>query len=71
MNLRQLRESTGQTADQVAKAGGITRAAINNIEAGRVRSPRYETVARLAHALHTTPEAVAAACLNSYADRAA
>lgn len=70
MNFRQLRETTGLTADQVAKAAGVTRAAINNIEGGRVRSPRYDTIARLARALSMTTDAVATACLNSYADRA-
>lgn len=48
--LRGLRESRGMTQDSLARAAGVGRITLIRIETGQ-RSPRYETLVRLAKAL--------------------
>lgn len=52
--IRILRESRGVTQDDLAHAAGIGRVTLVRIETGQ-RSPRYETLARLAIALNVEP----------------
>lgn len=52
--LRALREARALTQEQMAEAAGIGRITLVRIEAGQ-RSPRYDTLIKLAKALDTQP----------------
>ena len=56
-NLRQLRMQKGLTQEQLASAAGIGRPFVNQLERGHF-SATLETIASLAFALETTPEAL-------------
>ena len=49
--VRRYREARGQTQHELGIESGMAAAAISNIECGRIRSPRLETIQRLEKAL--------------------
>ena len=49
--LRAAREARGGTLTQVSKAAGLDRSQVGHLEAGRVRQPSFETIAKLAEVL--------------------
>ena len=61
MNFRQMREAAGFTQEALATLTGLDQTTVSQIETGKVRSPQYSTVSRLAKALGTTTDDVAAA----------
>jgi transcriptional regulator with XRE-family HTH domain len=61
MNFRQLREHCKITQYRLAQLTGVEQTTISQIELGKVRDPRYSTIAALAEGLHVTPGAVAKA----------
>jgi len=58
--LRQFRETTGLTQEQLAERAGVSVRTISTIEAGTLHFPRQDTLRRLAEALHLSPEDAAA-----------
>lgn len=65
MNFTELRQSRGfKERTRLAATSGVDESAIRQIESGSVRSPRYTTVAKLAAALET-PTEVVAACIEA------
>ena len=52
--LKRTRERQELSQEQLAKASGLTAAAISQIESG-LREPTFSTIVRLASALKTTP----------------
>jgi transcriptional regulator with XRE-family HTH domain len=61
MNFRQLREHSKITQYRLAQLTGVEQTTISQIELGKVRDPRYSTIAALADGLHVTPGVVAKA----------
>jgi len=59
MTFRQLREQAGLTQYRLAKDSGVEQTTISQIELGKVRDPRWSTIAALASALDATPGTVA------------
>lgn len=53
--IRQLRIEHGMTQEELGKAVGLQRAAINKYEKGIVENIRRTTIMKLAQVLHTTP----------------
>lgn len=52
--LRQQREAKGWTQQDLADASGVSQKAISHIEAGARKTPRIDTLAKLANALRIT-----------------
>ena len=72
MNFTQLREERGyKQRRRLALVSDVTESALAQIERGTVRSPRHETVTKLAAALDTTAAEVAAAILQTYTEKKA
>lgn len=67
MNLRQMREAAGFTQETVASLTGLDQTTISQIETGKVKSPQYSTVSKLAKAYGKTTDEVAAAIADSEA----
>lgn len=61
MNFRQLREAAGFTQETLAGLAAIDQTTVSQIETGKVKSPQYVTVSKLAKALGVTTDAVAEA----------
>lgn len=61
MNLRQMRESAGFTQEAIAALTGLDQTTVSQIETGKVKNPQYSTVSKLAKALGTTTDEIAAA----------
>lgn len=53
--IRLLRREHGLTQEELGKAVGLQRAAINKYEKGRVENMKRSTIMKLAKVLHTTP----------------
>lgn len=53
--IRLLRREHGLTQEELGKAVGLQRAAINKYEKGRVENMKRSTIMKLAEVLHTTP----------------
>lgn len=66
--LRELREKAGLTQDQIAKAIGLTRTSVTNIEAGR-QSVDLATLYSLADALDVWPADLLVGEASSHAAR--
>ena len=58
MSLFEARRRKGLTQDQLAALTGLDQTTISGLELGRARSPRFDTVMRLAKALDVNPEAL-------------
>lgn len=71
MTFRELRELAGLNHPELAARSGVHQATISQLDNGKIRSPRYVTVAALADALGTTPPVVARAIENSFREAAA
>lgn len=54
-NLERLRNEQGLKAAELSKKAGLNRRAVTDIEDGRVKSPKLETVIKLAKALQQDP----------------
>jgi transcriptional regulator with XRE-family HTH domain len=67
MTLRQLREDKGLTQEELAAAAGCEQTTISQLECGKVRDPRYSTVAALAKVLKTSTSIVMASIAESEA----
>ena len=52
--LRELRKAAGLTQMDLASAAGVTLSAITQMEAGKIGSPRFDTIKALARALGCT-----------------
>ena len=65
MNFRQLRQRSRITQYRLAQLSGVEQTTISQIELGKVRDPRWLTIAALATALNATPGAVAQAIENT------
>jgi transcriptional regulator with XRE-family HTH domain len=50
--IRELRKSRGLTLDEIAEAGGLSRAAVSKIERGEM-SPTYDSLIKIARGLNT------------------
>lgn len=61
MNFRELRISAKLSQYRLAKLSGVEQTTISQIELGKVRDPRWSTIAALAEALHAAPGVVAKA----------
>ena len=61
MTFRQLLRQAGMTGYRLAKLSGVEQTTISQLELGKVRDPRWSTVAALAGALDTAPGTVARA----------
>jgi transcriptional regulator with XRE-family HTH domain len=53
--LRHFRLTTSLSQEKLAERAGLSVEAVNTLERGKRRSPRMDTVARLAQALHLSP----------------
>ena len=53
-NLRATRERIGLSQYELAKHSGVPQAVISDIESGKTKAPRIDTLQRLAAALHCT-----------------
>lgn len=58
MRLRRLRRDRELTQEQLAKASGVNQTTISDLENGRTTNPSWETIARIAKALHVDPHDV-------------
>jgi len=56
MSLKEIRKQKNLTQDELQAASGVDQTTISGIECGRIKSPSWEIVARLAKALDVTPE---------------
>ena len=54
--LKNLREKMGISQMQLSKMSGVSQAVISDIERGKISSPRFDTIIRLASALNCTVE---------------
>jgi len=61
MTFRELLKESGLTGYRLAKLSGVEQTTISQLELGKVRDPRWSTVAALAAALDTAPGLVAKA----------
>jgi transcriptional regulator with XRE-family HTH domain len=59
MNFRELRERAGITQYRLAKLSGVEQTTISQLELGKVRDPRWSTIAALAEVLSVTPGVIA------------
>ena len=59
MNFKQLREAAKLTQEALAELADVDQTTVSQIETGKVRSPQYSTVAKLAKALGTSTDEVA------------
>jgi transcriptional regulator with XRE-family HTH domain len=57
-NLKEARESAGFTQEKLAQVSGVSWSTIARIEQGRTSRPRDTELAKIAAALHTTPDAL-------------
>jgi transcriptional regulator with XRE-family HTH domain len=55
MTLREARRGRGWTQEVLAGKSGVDQATISGIERGRVKSPTFDTVTKLAAALQIDP----------------
>jgi transcriptional regulator with XRE-family HTH domain len=56
MTLREARKARGLTQAELAQLSGVLQTNISAIEVGIVKSPTWDTVARLCKALRVKPE---------------
>lgn len=56
MNLREARQDRKLTQERLAELSGVDQTTISNLEVGRIQSPAWETVCRLARVLDIPPE---------------
>lgn len=61
MTFRALLDGANISAYRLAKVSGVEQTTISQILLGKVRDPRWSTIAALANALDTTPGTVAKA----------
>lgn len=61
MTFRELLQQSGLTGYRLAKLSGVEQTTISQLELGKVRDPRWSTIAALAAALDTAPGVVAKA----------
>lgn len=61
MNFRQLRERAGFTQYRLAQVSGVEQTTLSQLELGKVRDPRWSTIAAIAAALDASPGTVAKA----------
>jgi transcriptional regulator with XRE-family HTH domain len=61
MTFRELLKESGLTGYRLAKLSGVEQTTISQLELGKVRDPRWSTIAALASALETAPSTVAKA----------
>lgn len=61
MTFRDLREQAGLTQTKLAAMAGLDSTTVSQIELGKLESPRYQTVEKLAIALNLTVQQIAAA----------
>jgi transcriptional regulator with XRE-family HTH domain len=61
MTFRQLLREAGMTGYRLAKLSGVEQTTISQLELGKVRDPRWSTLAALAGALDIAPGTVAKA----------
>lgn len=61
MTFRQLLQESGLTGYRLAKLSGVEQTTISQLELGKVRDPRWSTIAALAGALDMAPATVAKA----------
>jgi transcriptional regulator with XRE-family HTH domain len=61
MTFRELLREARMTGYRLAKLSGVEQTTISQLELGKVRDPRWSTLAALAGALDTTPGTVAKA----------
>ena len=61
MTVRELRERTGLSQAELAAAAGCEQTTISQLELGKVRDPRYSTIAAVARALRVSVDELAAA----------
>ena len=61
MTFRQLLQQAGITGTGWRKVSGVEQTTISQLELGKVRDPRWSTIAALAAALDTAPGTVAKA----------
>jgi transcriptional regulator with XRE-family HTH domain len=59
MTFRQLVDEAGITAYRLAKLSKVEQTTISQLQLGKVRDPRWSTIAALADALNTAPAIVA------------
>jgi len=61
MTFRELLHQAGMTGYRLSKLSGVEQTTISQLELGKVRDPRWSTIAALAGALDTAPGTIAKA----------
>lgn len=56
MELKKFRRIAGLTLEELSRKSGVDKAVISRLERGLRRAPSYDTIVRLARALHLEPE---------------
>ena len=56
MKLRELRQKKGWTQERLSAASGVDQPTISNLEHGRIKSPSFNVISRLAKALGVDPD---------------
>lgn len=55
-NLKKLRNTAGFSISDLSKASGVGRSTISEIESGKAKNPKYDTLVKLASALNVSVE---------------
>jgi transcriptional regulator with XRE-family HTH domain len=71
MTFKAMREAAGLTQVALAERAKLDQTTVSQIETGKIKSPQFATVAKLAKALGKTVEEVAAAIAATVAEVAA
>ncbi|WP_373845011.1 helix-turn-helix domain-containing protein [Clostridium sp.] len=57
-NIKKLRERAGYSIRKLSELSGVSKSVISEIESGKSKNPRYDTINKLATALKVTPESL-------------
>ena len=55
-NIKKLRDRAGYSIRKLSEFSGVSKSVICEIESGKAKKPRFETITKLAVALNVTPE---------------
>ncbi len=55
-NIKKLRDRAGYSIRKLSEVSGVSKSVICEIESGKAKKPRFETITKLAVALNVTPE---------------
>ncbi|PYG84268.1 transcriptional regulator with XRE-family HTH domain [Ruminiclostridium sufflavum DSM 19573] len=55
-NIKKLRERAGYSIRKLSEVSGVSKSVICEIESGKAKNPRFETISKIAISLNVTPE---------------